>query len=346
MTVLRFLDACARRPVDATPVWLMRQAGRYLPEYRAIREKLSFIEMCKRPDVACEVTLQPLRRFELDAAIVFADILLPLEPMGIGFHFAPEDGPVIEQPIRSGRDVKGVRAIDPRAELDYVMETLRLVRREIDGKTPLIGFAGAPYTLASYVVEGGHTKDYARVKTMMFDGPGDLHALDGAARRSGRRLPAGTDRGRRAGRAALRFVGRLDRPLRLRALRAAARALHRRSGTRPRRPGDLLRQRGVGHARLVGQVGADVYGVDWRIDLDRAWEQLGDDVAVQGNLDPLALLGPTAAIEARVADVLRRAGGRAGHVFNLGHGLVPQIDPENVRYLVDVVHRLSADAHD
>jgi uroporphyrinogen decarboxylase len=168
---MRFLDACASRPVDATPVWLMRQAGRYLPEYRAIRERLAFIEMCKRPDVAAEVTLQPLRRFDLDAAIVFADILLPLEPMGIGFTFTADGGPVIDHPIRSGRDVKGVRAIDPREELGYVMETLRLVRCELPATTALIGFAGAPFTLASYVVEGGHSRNYARVKQLMLGDP-------------------------------------------------------------------------------------------------------------------------------------------------------------------------------
>jgi uroporphyrinogen decarboxylase len=342
VTVLRFLDACARRPVDATPVWLMRQAGRYLPEYRAIREKLSFIEMCKRPEVACEVTLQPLRRFDLDAAIVFADILLPLEPMGIGFHFAPEGGPVIEKPIRSGRDVKGVRAIDPRTELDYVMETLRLVRREIDGKTPLIGFAGAPYTLASYVVEGGHTKDYARVKTLMFEDPATFTRLmELLAEVVAGYLLAQIEAGAQAVQLFDSWVGWIGPYDYERFVLPHVRYIV-----------DQVRGHGApviyfangasAMLELVGQAGADVYGVDWRVGLDRAWEQLGGDVAVQGNLDPLALLGPTTAIEERVADVLRRAGGRPGHIFNLGHGLVPQIDPENVRYLVDAVHRLSA----
>jgi len=345
VTVLRFLDACARRPVDATPVWLMRQAGRYLPEYRAIRDKLSFIEMCKRPDVACEVTLQPLRRFELDAAIVFADILLPLEPMGIGFHFAPEGGPVIEKPIRSGRDVKGVRAIDPRTELDYVMETLRLVRREIDGKTPLIGFAGAPYTLASYVIEGGHTRDYAHVKTLMFNDPATFGRLmELLAEVVAGYLLAQIEAGAQAVQLFDSWVGWLGPYDYERFVLPHVRYIV-----------DQVRGHGApviyfangasAMLDLVGQAGADVYGVDWRIGLDRAWEQLGD-VAVQGNLDPLTLLGPTKAIEERVADVLRRAGGRPGHVFNLGHGLVPQIDPENVRYLVDAVHRLSATARD
>ena len=169
---MRFLAACRRRPVDATPIWIMRQAGRYLPEYRAIREKLSFIEMCRRPDVAAEVTLQPLRRFELDAAIVFADILLPLEGMGIGFHFAPDDGPVIERPVRGAAELDGCAPVcDPQRDLPYVLETHRLVRRELDGRTPLIGFSGAPFTLASYVVEGGHSRHYAHVKRLMYRRP-------------------------------------------------------------------------------------------------------------------------------------------------------------------------------
>ena len=343
MSKLRFLDACARRPVDATPVWLMRQAGRYLPEYREIRDKLSFIEMCKRPDVACEVTLQPLRRFDLDAAIVFADILLPLEPMGIGFHFAPEGGPVIEKPIRSGRDVHGLRVIDPRADLDYVMETLRLVRREIDGKTPLIGFAGAPYTLASYVIEGGHTRDYAHVKRLMLGDPVTFSRLmELLAEVVAGYLLAQIDAGAQAVQLFDSWVGWLGpfdyERLVLPHVRYVIDQVRGHGA-----PVIYFANGASGMLDLVSQAGADVYGVDWRIGLDHAWEQLGD-VAVQGNLDPLTLLGPTAAIEERVADVLRRAGGRPGHIFNLGHGLVPQIEPEHVRYLVDAVHRLSAGA--
>jgi len=340
---LRFLDACARRPVDATPVWLMRQAGRYLPEYREIRDRLSFIEMCKRPDVACEVTLQPLRRFDLDAAIVFADILLPLEPMGIGFHFAPEGGPVIEKPIRSGRDVHGLRVIDPRADLDYVMETLRLVRREIDGKTPLIGFAGAPYTLASYVIEGGHARDYAHVKRLMLGDPVTFSRLmELLAEVVAGYLLAQIDAGAQAVQLFDSWVGWLGpfdyERLVLPHVRYVIDQVRGHGA-----PVIYFANGASGMLDLVSQAGADVYGVDWRIGLDHAWEQLGD-VAVQGNLDPLTLLGPTAAIEERVADVLRRAGGRRGHIFNLGHGLVPQIEPEHVRYLVDAVHRLSAGA--
>jgi uroporphyrinogen decarboxylase len=338
---MRFLDACARRPVDATPVWLMRQAGRYLPEYRAIRERMAFIDMCKRPDIAAEVTLQPLRRFELDAAIVFADILLPLEPMGIGFTFTAEGGPVIDRPIRSGRDVKGVRAIDPRGELDYVMETLRIVRREIDGKTPLIGFAGAPFTLASYVVEGGHSKDYARVKQLMLDDPVTFGHLMGLLSEviTGYLL-AQIEAGAQAVQLFDSWAGWLSPFDYERAVLPHVRYVVdsvRGHGA----PVIYFANGAAGMLPLVAQAGADVYGVDWRIGLDAAWAQLGD-AAVQGNLDPATLLGPTEAIEERVADVLRRAGGRPGHIFNLGHGMLPEAPPESVGFLVEAVHRLSA----
>jgi uroporphyrinogen decarboxylase len=341
---MRFIDACARRPTDMTPIWLMRQAGRYLPEYRAIRDRLSFIEMCKRPDVACEVTLQPLRRFDLDAAIVFADILLPLEPMGIGFHFAPEGGPVIEQPIRSGRDVHGIRPVDPRTELDYVMEALRLVRREIDGKAALIGFAGAPFTLASYVVEGGHSRNYEHVKQLMLEDPvtfGRLMEL--LAEVAAGYLLAQIEAGAQAVQLFDSWVGALApfdyERLVLPHVRYVLDSVRGHGA-----PVIYFANGAAGMLDLVGQAGADVYGVDWRVPLDRAWQALGGDVAVQGNLDPAALLGPPAAIEERATDVLHRAGGRPGHIFNLGHGLLPTTPPDHVKHLVDAVHRLSAEA--
>lgn len=338
---MRFLDACACRSVDATPVWLMRQAGRYLPEYRAIRERMAFIDMCKTPDIAAEVTLQPLRRFELDAAIVFADILLPLEPMGIGFRFTAEGGPVIDRPIRSGRDVRGVRTIDPRSELDYVMETLRLVRRELDEATALIGFAGAPFTLASYVVEGGHSCTYAHVKQFMLGDPVTFGHLMGLLSEvvTGYLL-AQIEAGAQAVQLFDSWIGWLSPFDYGRAVLPHVRYVVdnvRGHGA----PVIYFANGAAGMLPLVAQAGADVYGVDWRIDLDAAWSQLGD-AAVQGNLDPASLLGPTEAIEERIADVLRRAGGRPGHIFNLGHGLLPETPPEHVGFLVDAVHRLSA----
>ena len=340
---LRFLDACARRPVDATPVWLMRQAGRYLPEYRAIREKMSFVEMCRRPDVAAEVTLQPLRRFDLDAAIVFADILLPLEPMGIGFHFTGDEGPVIERPIRSARDLEGVHGIDAAADLQYVMDTIRLVRHELAPGVPLIGFSGAPFTLASYIVEGGHSRNYAHVKRFMYHDPVTFARLmDLISEVVVDYLRAQIAAGAQAVQLFDSWAGWLSpydyELLVLPHVQYVIDAVKGRGA-----PVIYFANGASAMLDLVAKVRSDVIGVDWRIRLDRAWDQLGD-VAVQGNLDPLTLLGPPQAIEERVADVLRRAAGRPGHIFNLGHGMVPQAPPDNVKYLVDAVHRLSAAA--
>ena len=338
---MRLLDACARKPVDATPVWLMRQAGRYLPEYRAIREKMSFVEMCRRPDIATEVTLQPLRRFDLDAAIVFADILLPLEPMGIGFHFTKDDGPVIERPVRGARDLEGVHAIDAASDLQYVMDTLKLVRHELERNVALIGFSGAPFTLASYIVEGGHSRNYAHVKKLMYDDPVTFNRLMGLLSDVVvDYLKAQIAAGAQVVQLFDSWVGWVSpydyQLLVLPHVRYVMDAVRGRGA-----PVIYFGNGASGMLHLVAQAGADVYGVDWRIELDRAWDQLGA-VAVQGNLDPITLLGPPRAIEERVADVVRRARGRRGHIFNLGHGLVPQVPPDNVKYLVDAVHRLSA----
>ncbi len=340
---MRLLDACARRPVDATPVWLMRQAGRYLPEYRAIREKLSFVEMCMRSDVAAEVTLQPLRRFELDAAIIFADILLPLEPMGIGFHFTPEDGPVIEKPVRSAADLEGVHTIDAASDLQYVMESLRLVRRELDGRVPLIGFSGAPFTLASYIVEGGHSRNYTHVKKLMYEDPATFDRLmtlisDVVVDYLLAQITAGAQVVQLFD-SWVGWLGPYDyEHLVLPHVRRVVEQVKGKGA-----PVIYFGNGASGMLHHIATVPSDVIGVDWRIDIDKAWEQLGD-VAVQGNLDPITLLGPPHAIEERVADVIKRVGGRPGHIFNLGHGLVPQTPPDNVKYVVDAVHRLSAAA--
>jgi uroporphyrinogen decarboxylase len=338
---MRFLQACARQPVDATPVWVMRQAGRYLPEYRAIRDKLSFIEMCKRPEVAAEVTLQPLCRFELDAAIVFADILLPLEGMGIGFHFAPEGGPVIEKPVRTAADLDGVRAFDPGRDVPYLMETIKLVRRDLADRVPLIGFAGAPFTLASYVVEGGHSKDYAAIKTLIYNDPATYDRLMTAiADATVAYLLAQVEAGAQALQLFDSWVGWLSPyDYERHALPYVRSVIERVEG---RVPVIYFANGATGMLPLVATAGSDVVGVDWRMDIDRAWAELGDGVAVQGNLDPVALLGPTSEIEARVADILRRVGGRPGHIFNLGHGVLPYTSPDHVKFFVDAVHRLSA----
>ncbi len=334
----RLLDACLGKPVDATPVWLMRQAGRYLPEYRAIRERLSFIEMCRRSDVAAEVTLQPLARFDLDAAIVFADILLPLEGMGIGFHFAEGEGPVIERPVRTAADLDSLRAGDPQTDVPFVLDALRFVARELNGKVPLIGFAGAPFTLASYVIEGGHSRHYLEVKKLMYGAPATFTRLmDLLADTVAAYLLAQLAAGAQVLQLFDSWVGalgpydyeRFAAPWSRRVLEAVggrgAPVIHFVNGASAMLP-------------LVGAAGGDVVGIDWRIHLDRARDALGNGVAVQGNLDPAALLGPVDQLEERVADVMRRAGGRPGHVFNLGHGVLPETRPDMVARLVGLVH--------
>jgi uroporphyrinogen decarboxylase len=339
---VRFLEACARRPVDATPVWLMRQAGRYMREYRVIKEKLSFIEMCRRPEVAAEVTLQPIDAFDLDAAIVFADILLPLEGMGIGFHFTEGEGPVIERPVRQASDLEHVRPAEPQEHLPYVLEAIRLVRRELDGRLPLIGFAGAPFTLASYIVEGAHSRSYSLVKGLMYSDQRTWDRLmEIVAETVSLYLLAQLEAGAQCLQLFDSWVGALSpydyekyaapytRAVLARVSGRGAPVVHFVNGA-------------SGMLPLVRAQGGDVIGVDWRIDLDRAWDEVGHDVAIQGNLDPVALLGPPAGIEERVSDILRRAGGCDGHIFNLGHGILPQTPVDNVRYLVDSVHRLSA----
>jgi uroporphyrinogen decarboxylase len=339
---VRFLEACASRPVDATPVWLMRQAGRYMPEYRAIKEKLSFIEMCRRPDVAAEVTLQPIAAFDLDAAIVFADILLPLEGMGIGFHFTDGEGPVIERPVRQASDLEDVRPADPQEDLPYVLEAIRLVRRDLEGRLPLIGFAGAPFTLASYIVEGGHSRSYAAVKGLMYSDQRTWDRLmEVVAETVSLYLLAQLEAGAQCLQLFDSWVGALSPYDYDKYVAPYTRAVLGRVGGHGA-PVIHFVNGASGMLPLVRAQGGDVIGVDWRIDLDRAWAEVGHDVAVQGNLDPVTLLGPPAGIEERVADILRRAGGRPGHIFNLGHGILPQTPPDNVRFLVDAVHRLSA----
>jgi uroporphyrinogen decarboxylase len=334
----RLLDACLGKPVDATPVWLMRQAGRYLPEYRVLREKLSFIEMCRRPDVAAEITLQPLARFDLDAAIIFADILLPLEGMGIGFHFAAGDGPVIERTVRAAADLTGVHVGDPRTDTPYVLEALRLVARELGGRVPLIGFAGAPFTLASYVVEGGHSRQFAEVKKLMFGEPATFKRLmDLLADTVIAHLLAQIEAGAQVLQLFDSWAGTLG-----------PRDYERFAAPHSQKVLDAVSGRGVpvihfagGSVGMLAQVraaGGDVVGLDWRIDLDRAWAELGEGVAVQGNLDPAVLLGPPDEVERHAADVLRRARRRPGHIFNLGHGVLPATSPDTVARLVEFVH--------
>ncbi len=336
-----FLKACRGQATPYTPVWFMRQAGRYLAEYRAIRERASLLEICRRPDLAAEVTLQPVERLGVDAAILFADILLPFEPLGLGLSFAQGEGPVIAHPVRSAADVARLPEVDPADGLGYVMEAVGAIRRALDGRVPLIGFAGAPFTLASYAIEGGGTRDFTTTKRFMYNEPKAWHTLlDRLATLVGRYLAAQAQAGAQALQVFDSWVGCLSpadyreyvQPHSATALALAAEA------------GVPIIHFGTGTSMLLefmAKAGGDVIGVDWRISLDVAWTRLPGH-GIQGNLDPAALLGPLPALEAQVRDVLRRAAGRAGHIFNLGHGVLQQTDPERLRAVVEMVHQWSA----
>jgi uroporphyrinogen decarboxylase len=338
----RFLRACRREAVDRTPVWFMRQAGRYLPEYRALREKHTLLTLCRTPELAVEATLQPVRLLGVDAAILFSDLLLPLEPLGIPFEFQVGEGPVILKPIRGGADIAVLRRFEPREDLAPVLEAIRWLRRELEGKVPLIGFAGAPFTLASYAIEGGHSTAFAATKALMYGEPSSWHRLAGLlAAVAGDYLRAQVEAGAQALQLFDSWVGALDetdyREFALPHVRAIFEALR---GT-----GVPVIHFGTGTGHLLAaqrEAGGDVIGVDWRTPLDEAWRRVGGDAAVQGNLDPTLLLGPRPRLLERVDDVLRRAGGRAGHVFNLGHGVLPGTPVENVRAVVERVHEATA----
>jgi uroporphyrinogen decarboxylase len=334
-----FLAACRRERVPYTPVWLMRQAGRYMPEYRAVRRRLGFLELCRTPDAAAEVTVTAVERLGVDAAIIFADILLVLEPMGVGLEYGSGDGPRIHRPVRTGADVERLREVPPGA-LAYVADAVRRARAALPAKIGLIGFAGAPFTLATYLVEGGASRDYRHTKALMHGDPGAWDALMARLVRAvadtlREQVAAGAD----AVQLFDSWVGTLapaDYRARvlphMRALFAAlpkgTPAIHFGTGT-------------AGLLEALRAAGGDVIGLDWRVDLDAAWARVGHDVGVQGNLDPAALLAPIPEIRTRAAAILGQAAGRPGHVFNLGHGVLPETPVDHARALVDAVHELS-----
>jgi uroporphyrinogen decarboxylase len=333
----RFLAACRREPVDRTPVWFMRQAGRYMPEYRALRARHNLLELCLTPELAVEVTLQPVRALGVDAAILFSDLLLPLAPLGLPFDFQAGEGPVIETPVRTRADVERLRRFEPRQELAPVLTAIRLLRRELDGRVPLIGFAGAPFTLASYAIEGGRSTHFARVKALMYQEPETWHRLAGLlADVVGDYLKAQVEAGVDALQVFDSWVGVLDERDYRQLVLPHVRTLF-----------DRLRVSGVplihfgtgtGHLlRAMREGGGDVLGVDWRTPLDEAWRIVGDDVALQGNLDPTLLLAPRERLLAGVDEVLERVAGRRGHIFNLGHGILPDTPVESVKAVVERV---------
>ena len=333
-----FLQACRGEATDFTPVWLMRQAGRYLPQYMAVRSKCTFLELCKTPELAAEVTIQPIDYLGADAAILFSDILTPVEPMGLKLDFVP--GPVFESPVRSMADVEALRIPDPEEGVPFVMETIRILRRAFEGRVPLIGFGGAPFTLACYMVEGKGSKDFAHIKRMMYAAPEVYAALmDKITEMDRLYLNAQV----RAGAQAIqifdtwggivspsdyaKYVLPYTQKL-IDGLDRSVPVIHFVKGA-----GTML--------DLVRRAGSDVVGLDWHVNLGTARDTLGPQIAVQGNLDPTVLYAPHAHIEREVKRILDENAGRPGHIFNLGHGILPNVPPENAKFMVDCVHRLS-----
>ena len=340
MSNARFLKACRREPVDATPVWFMRQAGRYMAEYRALRQQYSLLEICRQPDLATEVTLQPIRRLEVDAAILFSDLLLPLEPMGLPFDFIKGEGPQIERPINDAADIDRLTVFEPRESLAHVLQAIRQIQVELGGRVPLIGFAGAPFTLASYAIEGGHSNNFAKTKALMYGHPDAWHRLcDKFATIVGDYLNAQIDAGVDVVQVFDSWVGTLNSAdYREFALPHTQRIFAAINGRVP------TIHFGTGTSTILPDLrdaGGDVIGVDWRIPLDEGWARIGPDRAVQGNLDPTLLLGPVDRMLQQTDQVLARAAGRPGHIFNLGHGILPSTPVEHVQMLAQYVHSAS-----
>lgn len=336
----QFLRACRRQPVDYTPVWFMRQAGRYQPWYRQLREKYSLIEICSIPELCAEVTIQAVRQLNVDAAILFSDIMLPLGPMGVQFRIEEHVGPVIERPIRSLQDVECLRSLAPEEDLPFVLSAIRLLREELE--VPLIGFAGAPFTLASYLIEGGPSRAFTCTKALIYQEPALWHRLlekltDAVAKF----LQAQVQAGAQALQVFDSWVGCLSpsdyreyvqpHMVRLFAELRAARVpiIHFGVDTN-------------GLLELMREAGGDVIGIDWRVRLDHAWARLGYETAIQGNMDPAVLLGPWKLVEQHAREILEQAGGRPGHIFNLGHGVLPETPLDHLRRLVELVHEQSS----
>ncbi len=338
----RFLRACRREPVDMTPVWFMRQAGRYMASYRAIREHHTLLDICRNPELAAQVTLQPVDEIEVDAAILFSDLLLPLEPMGIPFDFVKGEGPVIDPPVRTVARIDSLRRFEPRESLAHVLDTIRLLRTQLADRVPLIGFAGAPFTLASYAIEGGPSSNYARTKALMYGEPDAWHRLaDTFATIVADYLTAQIEAGVQAVQVFDSWVGALS----ARDYREFVLPHTQKIFETVQPLGVPTLHFGTGTTTILSEMreaGGDVIGLDWRIPLDEGWAQVGEDRAVQGNLDPTLLLGPVERMLRGAHDVLLRAQGRPGHIFNLGHGILPSTDLEQVRTLARFVHQQTA----
>lgn len=337
-----FMRACRREPVPFTPIWLMRQAGRYMQEYRDVRARVGFLELCKTPALAAEVTVTAAERLGVDAAIIFADILLPLEPMGLLLEFTKGDGPVIHNPVRSARDVDRLIEIEEVDALEFVLEAIRQTRRALRNDLPLIGFAGAPFTLASYIVEGGSSKNYVHTKSLMYNDSGAWHSMMSLISRAlVKYLNAQVNAGAQALQLFDSWVGCLSpedyrqyvlphtRSV-IAGISSGVPVIHFGTGT-----GELL--------QLISEAGGSVIGVDWRVPLAEGWQRVGHDKAVMGNLDPVALFANQEHLRSQARGILEQAGGRPGHIFNLGHGILPETPVHNVIALVEMVHEMSAE---
>jgi uroporphyrinogen decarboxylase len=340
-TTHAFLAACRREPAAYTPIWLMRQAGRYMEDYRKLRAQHGFLELCKRPDLAAEITITPVERLGVDAAILFADILLILEPLGVGLEYSKSDGPVIQRPVRSEQDVDALINFDPGRELSFVYDAVRKIRAALADRVPLIGFAGAPFTLASYLIEGGGSRNYVHTKKLFYSAPDAWRRLmKMLARLIADYLNHQIAAGAQAVQIFDSWVGCLTPDDYERFAMPYTKAVI--DAVTPHGPVINFSTGTAGSLKQIRSAGGDVIGLDWRVNLDEGWATVGHDVAVQGNLDPVALFASTKEIKARAAEILRRAAGRPGHIFNLGHGVLPDTPVDHVIALVDAVHELSA----
>ncbi|NOZ37417.1 MAG: uroporphyrinogen decarboxylase [Gammaproteobacteria bacterium] len=346
----RFLRALLKQPVDVTPVWMMRQAGRYLPEYRATRQKAGdFMALCKNPAYATEVTIQPLDRFELDAAILFSDILTIPDAMGLGLYFSDGEGPRFKNPLRDKAAIEKLCVPDMAAELGYVMDAVSMIRKELDGRVPLIGFTGSPWTLATYMVEGSSSKEYAKVKGMLYDQPALMHQLlDVLARTIIEYLNAQIESGAQALMIFDTWGGVLTtRDYQEFSLRYMQQIIDgvKREHNGQRIPLVIFSKGGSQWLEAQAEVGADALGLDWTIDIGTARARVGDKVALQGNMDPCVLYASPERIRQEVATILESYGSGSGHVFNLGHGIHQHVDPDHAKVFIDAVHELSTPYH-
>jgi uroporphyrinogen decarboxylase len=337
----RFMKAVRREATDTTPLWIMRQAGRYLPEYMAVRSKVTFMELCKTPELACEVTVSARQVLGVDAAILFADLLPILEPMGLNLEYQKGEGPVIHNPIHTGRDVDRIRALDAMDSVDYVFQAIRMIRRALPNDIPLLGFAGAPFTLASYCIEGGGSKNYVRTKSLMYNDESAWNVLmsrlvDTVSLYLQQQVASGCQ----CVQVFDSWAGCLSpSDYRRYVLPHTKRLIQQ---VEPFAPViNFLNGNPSLHA-LQREAGGQVMGLDWRCQLEDAWKTFGYDVAIQGNMDPVSIYADLPILKQRVADVLKSAGGRPGHIFNLGHGVMPDMNPDHVKAVVEYVHELGA----